>query len=464
MIEKEIHFITDFSLNKIKNLGSSFTMKGLFNIELHPALIKYVSGRLDYMIYEERKILLENSRFDYSGTKISEYFNLISEEIKKTKKITFNEAEDFIKKGVVFNANFSVQPKSSLTNLIFKNADAYKTTAEIKVCLNYLYYYDYYREIINSYIAGKKVVHLSKYEFRTVLDKIDENLLSSKKEDIISDAINSISDFYNIGGISKSSVQMALVEAFLKEKNLDEIIEIIHKEINGNKKKIDLIELQKIIFSPVIIKEEAEDDGSIEEIKTEPKVSNEIFPEIEFREEKGGANLIKEEQPDENAEDKEEKLQDEEKTPDKLVEDKNLEKMPEEAAEEDKPDQEDLLSIYDQGEMEREELIPQEEILDSYDIEVEPIKESIEKEFPLKNKNRDIFSFLSQKEIDKIISAVFNDDEDDFANTLEKITECRDYDKAAEILESVFYTYKVNPYKREAVSLTNAVSNYFNQE
>ncbi|MDO8550724.1 MAG: hypothetical protein Q7S39_11325, partial [Ignavibacteria bacterium] len=69
----------------------------------------------------------------------------------------------------------------------------------------------------------------------------------------------------------------------------------------------------------------------------------------------------------------------------------------------------------------------------------------------------------SRKEIDKIVSVIFNDDEDDFANTMEKISECKDYEQASEILKSVFFTYRVNPYKREAVTLTNAVSNYFHQ-
>jgi outer membrane protein assembly factor BamD (BamD/ComL family) len=73
-----------------------------------------------------------------------------------------------------------------------------------------------------------------------------------------------------------------------------------------------------------------------------------------------------------------------------------------------------------------------------------------------------IFQLLSNKEIDKITEGVFNEDEDDFINTMERITECSNYDDATEILKSTFNTYKINPYSKDAVALTNAVANYFN--
>ena len=76
---------------------------------------------------------------------------------------------------------------------------------------------------------------------------------------------------------------------------------------------------------------------------------------------------------------------------------------------------------------------------------------------------KDIFSFLSKKETEKIISIVFNDDGEDFTSTMEKLEDCNDYDHAADVLKKVFSTYKVDPFKREAVALTDAVSDYFHQ-
>jgi len=465
MLEKEIQFITDFNLNKIKSLSSSFIFNELFRIELHPALIKYISGRLDFLIYEERKILLENSRFDYSGSKIAEYFNLISDEIKKTKKLSYNEVEDYIKKSVVFNANFCVQPKSTLTNLIFKNAEESKSTAEIKVYLNFIYYYGYFKEIFNSYISRRKIVNLGKYEFREILDKIDNELLTSKREDIISDTLNSISDFYNDGGITKSSIQPALVEAYLKEKNLNEMIELLHKEVKDNKKKIEIDELKKILFTKTIIKQELLEKKAIEE-EIETKNETKVLPDIEFEEEKRSDSA----RPSLDGKEEEEIIEEEEIKEEKETADELIKSEISELEIENKQnnsDEEETLIIDDVEEEEIQESILEEEIIENEGTESKiDNEELIEEHIPVakeSKREKDIFSFLSRKEIDKIVSIIFNDDEDDFANTMERISECSSYEQASEILKSVFFTYRVNPYKREAVTLTNTVSNYFHQ-
>jgi hypothetical protein len=88
---------------------------------------------------------------------------------------------------------------------------------------------------------------------------------------------------------------------------------------------------------------------------------------------------------------------------------------------------------------------------------------SVPKKINDKKIKKDIFSFLSDKEIEKIVEAVFNEDRDDFTNTMERISECNSYEDAAEIIKRLFRTYKVNPYSKEAILLTDAVSNYFDQ-
>ncbi len=49
MFEKEIKFISDFCLNKVKGLGSFFTYEKLAGTDLHPAILRYISAELDYM-------------------------------------------------------------------------------------------------------------------------------------------------------------------------------------------------------------------------------------------------------------------------------------------------------------------------------------------------------------------------------------------------------------------------------
>ena len=79
------------------------------------------------------------------------------------------------------------------------------------------------------------------------------------------------------------------------------------------------------------------------------------------------------------------------------------------------------------------------------------------------SRKKDIFSYLSNKEIEKIVGYIFNDDRDEFASAMEKITESESYDEATEILKNIFKSYNVNPYSKDAITLTNSVSNYFEQ-
>ena len=93
MFEKEIQFITDFNLNKIKRLGSFFTLDDLTKAKVHPAIVRYISAEIDYLIFLDRQNLLQKSVFDYSGTELAQHFLAISQEIKKNKLLPYEEVK-----------------------------------------------------------------------------------------------------------------------------------------------------------------------------------------------------------------------------------------------------------------------------------------------------------------------------------------------------------------------------------
>ena len=78
-------------------------------------------------------------------------------------------------------------------------------------------------------------------------------------------------------------------------------------------------------------------------------------------------------------------------------------------------------------------------------------------------RQKDLFSYLKRKELKKIVSYIFANDEEDFTNTAERIMDCHSYKEASEILKAVFTSYKISPYSKEAITFTNGVSNYFRQ-
>lgn len=509
MFQNEIKFIYDFVINRIKNLGEVFTIEKLLEAEIHPAIKKYIEAEIDFLIYDDRKKLLQNSIFDYTGNKIAKYFDLISQEIKKSKRVNVEDIQKLVLQAVSFNANYVVRPKWSLVKLIFGNNKSV-SNEEIQMMLNYIYYYDYLKNIIEAYLEKRKLLTITVTEFELILNKIDRELFQYDKQKLVDNSLASIADFFSIGALSKSSVTIESVEIFLKEKNLiDELIKLKRAFSDDVRKPVPIEDIKKAIYSttPIVTTDneviETIDSGEKENIdeETESKTSDtQIKSDVE-------EEIVKDTPEEETL-----KMKDSSEA-EEILEDIEEELETEDNSEEIKPltekEEQELLSFYDQ-ELEKVEEASEEsaeidstlkeleqemqeninnEIEISDEIEIEEVIE-FEKEDSeqspsevesastdilksdetektsgqLTRREKDLFSFLSKKEIEKIIDAVFNSDSEDFASTVEKISECASYEEATEILKTVFTTYKVGELSKEAVLLTNAVARYFSQD
>lgn len=583
MFEKEIQFISDFTLNKVKKLGSFFTFEKLFNANIHPAIAQYISAELDYLIYEDRKKLLNNSVFDYSGSEISKHFLTIGHEIKKRKKVSYEDVKNLVVQAVSFNINFTARPRWSISKLAFDN-DEFRTAEEISLLLNYIYYYDYIRNVVKAYIQKKGLVNISASDFNIVLGKLDKELFAARTGELIDNALYAIADFSAIGSVNKKIVSVSSIEMFLKEKNLiDYLFKLRRAMPSDAKQKYSIEEIRRVIDSSassdsslvlpsedekfmveslneeteeVLLEEnnnlfspdELEEVGSFEENENKEDifVGSKEERDTKFEDENIKESFLVEEKiplnPASDGEtetekysdfredliiEKESVIQELDEDISSTADDENL--LNELQKDNEKEGNEDFLNIYkkniedlseqlDEIRSDEEEIefdLTDKEHLDSfYDFEEEPdslliddIREegNDEDENPAEEENsllqleenivddenifedktdinsnevedkkivagvckpqrgKDILIYMSDKEIDKIVSNIFNEDKDDFATTMEKISECSVYDEATEILKGVFFTYRVNPYSRDAVTLTNAVSKYFEQ-
>ena len=441
MFEKEIKFINDFCLNKISKAGSFLTFEKLKGIEIHPAILKYISAEIDFQIYRDRQVLLQKSSFDYSGTEISKYFKMIALEIKKSRRITENEISDLITKAVTFNFNFTTKPNETLLDFIFKESDSL-SPEEMAMILDYPYYYNYLRQILSSYMGKKQLLTLEKKELEFLLNKIDSELFSMKVNELIDNALETMADFFNIGAVLRSQIPPQAIELYLKEKNLNDHLSRLQNALAQSPKiKYEIDEIKKIIYTVVPTEEqktaasESEltsiEDESLKETKT-VDVSEDLKPGINTNVKE---NLL----PDSPtiSETEEIELDDFEIT---------------------NPNANETINLSDE--------IKIEEDTETFPLNVEELPESsqeksIDEITSHKKSDKDILSFLSNREIEKIIGSIFNEDKEDFATTIETISECKTYEKATEILKSLYTTYNVNPYSRDAILLTNAVAKYF---
>ncbi|MHB8579358.1 MAG: hypothetical protein ACYDA4_05795 [Ignavibacteriaceae bacterium] len=525
MFDKEIKFISDFSLNKVKKFGSFFTFAKLLSSDVHPAIIQYISAELDFLIFEDRKKLLQQSAFDYSGAEIANHLNIIGEEIKRDKKISFEDIKKLMLQAVSFNINFLIRPRWSLVKLVFNESEQ-KTFEEIKLAFNYIYYYDYIKNIFLGYLTKRNLTVLSITEFEAILTKIDKELFSGQAEKFLDNAIYSTAEFFNEGGVNKTTIFPAYFELFLKEKNLIDYQFKIRKYFPADSNQNSNVEeVRKVLYSsmpPQSIK--TSEEVTITEPQTTPPETTTI-QNVSFEKDKEDETFttfnLEEQKTRENKKNSKINLMDKEQSPKNKPKDENIEH---------ELIDDDLLSLYD-SELQsiEDELKDIKTDLNNFEFTIEPEDSSDEpltmdadieeKEnnisplqdvddvfvsdkgsaiindsedeiqfgseekfgFQVEDENRDneiqlssnkknikrydkdVYEYLSKKDIRKIISSVFNEDREDFENTISKISESISYDEATEILKTVFLTYRVNPYSQEAVTLTNAVSNYFDQ-
>lgn len=550
MFNKEIKFISDLSLNNIKNLGTFFTIDKLLKANLHPAITTYISSEIDYLIFQDRQKLLKDSVFDYSGKEISKYFTLISDEIKSSKRIAFEDVKRLIIQAVSFNANYIVRPRWSLTKLIFEDGST-KSFEEINLILNYVYYSSFLKKIILEYLTRRKLANLSVAEFELIISKIDRELFNTQPEKLVENALYTMADFFNIGALSKTKVNVGYVELFLKEKNhIEYLLRLNHATAKDTRTNLEIVELKKILFSDIPVSYKTEirqqsidpdvkesDNNELANVEQAQEAIEDVF-ETQRSNDTDSEKIILDEikiieetneeiiQPTELPNNTEELISDSDELDDLLkdipardsVEDKTLLAPEKEKAlldffdnELETTDQnlpaienpkaaEELFQFDDGMTLEKDSINSNsEEILNLEEIKsdetenkittnktaaedilpTDEIKPASTEETTKTNNNeskiyvqeivepppppkKDLASFLSDKESKRIVSDIFNEDRDDFITTIEKIQECRSYNEATEILKTVFLSSRINPFSREAVVLTNAVSNYFN--
>lgn len=439
MFEKEIKFISDFCLNKIRKAGSFLTFEKLKGIEIHPAILKYISAEIDSQIYLDRRVLLRNSEFDYSGAEISKYFKMIALEIKKSKGISEDEISGLISQAVAFNFNYTSKPNETLVEFIFKASDR-KSPEEIMMILDYPYYYTYLRQILASYLEKKQLLTLDKKELEFLLNKVDAELFSVKPNELVDNALDAMADLFNIGAVLRSQIPAQAIDNYLKEKKLDDYhARLEYAVAQTPKAKYEIDEIKKIIYTNIDIREK--------------KVET---PRFQFPPVPGEAVFNNQNVPVSD------NLSSEVKTDDQnnfiLTPKIEIEKIELEDLELINPDAKEPIDLSEE--------ITLEEETETFTIDADELQEPnnqnlIHDSSSDTQADKDILSFLSDKEIEKIIGSIFNEDKEDFATTIETISECSTYEKATEIIKSLYTTYNVNPYSREAILLTNAVAKYF---
>ncbi len=287
MFEQYFQEVHNFYGRKIRELGPYFTYEEFSALEIHPAIGEYISAEIDFVIFEDRQKILKNSIFDYSSEKVTEYFSLVNGELKKEKKFSAKYFSDLVLKAAAFNVNYLSRPNWALKKLMF-GSETVRSSAEIDIILDHLYYYSYLKKILKSYLNRKNIVSLERDEFDKLLRKIDHLGISSNLKNILEMAVTGIAEFYNIGSYDKSIVPVDAVAMFLKEKGLNDFHEALKIRLGKSSDKTRPISFFIEIFHSdpdsllLPFDEEPEDIGNDEIPDQKEKAAEELLTDEEL--------------------------------------------------------------------------------------------------------------------------------------------------------------------------------------
>lgn len=478
MFEREINFIYDFYANKIRKAGTYISYDHLKSCELHPAILQYVLGEIDFLLFEDRQKLLTDSAFDYNIPSVLNYFNLIAQEVKRNKKYSVNYIDKIIQHAATFTVNYLTKPNWTLTRFVFDD-EKEKSASEIEQILSYIFYYPHLKKIISSYLKKKKIISINETDFRQLLINIDNASLETNYNKIIDETINSMSDFFNIGVSKKNHIPIKAIEYFLIDKNLHVHLKKFEKDFNPElSQKVSAIEIKDYLKRILIEKQEYIENDIGDSVIESSNLENEKTDEqISISSVENYSPVTADSDHDNN--ESEQRFESESMPNNEELE--TLQKIEEQVGESESPsdnndEDEQQLSLINEDLIEdsEDELFKDEQRLTPDKNEeksnlvfdesnnLQDAQKNIEDETkPDDLEDLYLTEILNDNSMTKILDVVFDYDVEEFSSAIKKIITSASEEEAYFLIDKICEKAQLKPDSKESKTFKTVISKYF---
>lgn len=445
MYQKKIDSIKESALHTVSAFPEQIHFRDFLRSDIHPAIKKYVVADLRLRIYNERRFLYENSRFNYDDSVVKILLNKIDARLEESYVFQKETLQRSVNLGIYFNASYIIRPVKTIQRMIF-STQAERSINEVEYWLEHVYYYSFIiKALLNKLKEGnqkKADTHTFENAALTVLSELN----GAHAEQFVAESIDSIYDFT---GETDTEIEITLFKTLLEECGLKEYLAVVNnlpftyfnkvfgkdelkKLIMGSQEQATMPapEFHSDLFS--VPEPEKITAASLfgETAKTETEVPSEPEVKAEIREEEKTEAQSTEPVVDEPSDKKEDsfltglynkkKVQFEEVKPEK------------EATDSVTPDDshEEIPSLFSGSRIQPEEYDENE----SFRGESEDrMSEQAEPQSEKSVRSKDIFSYFTEDEALKIIDVVFSGDNSDFFDTVNRIEARQTYQEAEEI-------------------------------
>jgi hypothetical protein len=404
-IESIIHAV------HIKTIGEDdgIILKKILSAKIHPAVKAYFKAEVEKTLSQERGLEYRSKKFSYSLPEVRSLEEQIDLLLVHNYNFSLQEFGSLLDESVHFQFNYLCRPQWTLLNFIV-GEHRRVASAIIEKRLRYCVDYTYFPELIKRYIADHGLAEVTYEEFKSLIEKIDHEVVSRHSSLELAHMTRALFDFVESGKMvpqvefEQQTLPINAAIVFFEDKKNPEIYTRLEFERDHNRViQISADRLADIIEIVRTGNEDATAHGEISPlIPSDAKQQlNEPASTIIV-----DAGLMQETRDDVN-------------TAEKPMQPKTQ------------------LLIFDEN--------------DEKDLTSTPHA-----------KQKEILDLFSDEEIALIVRKLFAHDEPAFLGAITEISLLRTWEEVAQYLDKLFLINQADPFSKEAVKFTDKLYAHFN--
>jgi hypothetical protein len=184
----------------IKTIGEDdgIVLKKILSAGIHPAVKAYFKAEVEKTLAQERGLEYRSKKFSYSLPEVRSLEEQIDLLLVQNYYFSLQEFESLLDESVHFQFNYLCRPQWTLLNFII-GEQRRVSSAIIEKSLRYCVDYTYFPELIKRYIADHGLAEVTYEEFKTLIEKIDQEVVARHSSLELAHMTRALFDFVESG-------------------------------------------------------------------------------------------------------------------------------------------------------------------------------------------------------------------------------------------------------------------------
>ncbi|MCR4416637.1 MAG: hypothetical protein NUV92_02660 [Ignavibacteria bacterium] len=283
MFDREKQVIINRYCRAIFDASDKISVSEILNLNIPDSIKHYIRLEIERRVEEEFSAIRNFSKFNFDHIKVKPLVDELKILLTLTKELNINELSILLKFALDLNLDYLLKPCDTLTSFIMKYEE-FQSVSFIRDRLKFIVEYEYFPILVNKYFEKTGLNKIGKNDFQNLLHKIDKEYT---RDFTLLDHYNLFSRFKNfLFELNLSITDSAEYEAFiiyLKDKQRNELASFLeeHREQFKTSGGTVVSFIRSILHSSVYEKQVvetkslAEDMVVEEENKSLEKISNE---------------------------------------------------------------------------------------------------------------------------------------------------------------------------------------------